>query len=103
MTRRLHNHKSLLEVLSKAKPKLRKSIIHGADRNVICALCEISHNLLQGALPLSPSQIGKLSKHKRPLRRLAQRGEGWKKKRDFLEVNGGAFLPALVSALLSVL
>lgn len=103
MSRRVHTNKALLEVLSRAKPKLRKSILKAVDKDVICTLCEVSHNLLNGAVPLTPPQIAKLSKHKRPLRRLAQRGEGWQKKKDFLEKSGGAFLPALIGALLVAL
>ena len=103
MTRRVHTHKALLEVLARAKPKLRKSILRGVDKEAICTLCEISHNLLNGAVPLSAAQIAKLAKHKRPLRRLAQRGEGWQRKREFIDENGSAFLPVLLNTILAAL
>lgn len=103
MARRVHTHKPLLEVLARAKPKLRKAILGGVDKEAICTLCEISHNLLNGAVPLSPSQIAKLARHKRALRRLAQRGEGWKRKQQFIAEKGSAFLPMLLTTILAAL
>lgn len=103
MVRRVHAHKDILSVLSRAKPNLRRAILEQLDRPTVDAICEICHNLVAGAVPLTPSKKSKLSKHKKVLRQLAQRGEGWKQKKKVLRQKGGAFLPVLLGTVLSSL
>lgn len=104
MARRVHiakHNKDLLRVLHSARPKVRKAILKEADKDIVCTLCEISDNLLCGNLPLNKSHKDKISKHKSILRRLAKRGEHWKSKKKVITQSGGAFVPLLISALLS--
>ena len=103
MAPRVHTHKALLEVLKTAKPKLCKAILHHSDKSLVFALCEICDNLLEGNIPLTPTQKTKLKKYRTHFRRLAHKGEGWQVKKKYLTQKGGAFLPLLLSAVASVL
>lgn len=96
-------HNDLIKVLVKAKPSLRKTILKKADKDLVHFICEICDNTLLGNVPLTPAQNIKLQKHKRIIRQLAQRGQGWQNKRVVLVQHGGAFLPILLSILSSVL
>ncbi|KAK3925500.1 Putative uncharacterized transposon-derived protein, partial [Frankliniella fusca] len=95
-------HKAVLQVLQSAKPKLRKAILENSDKALVFAICEICDNLLRGNIPLSDSNKAKLKRHRHKIRELAQRGEGWTKKKERLQ-KGGAFLPLLLSTIASVL
>lgn len=101
MARRVHSHKELLRVLQKASPKLRKAILKEIDQPALHTICEICHNVINGAVPLSRAAKTKLARHKTVLRRLAQRGEGWPQKKKYLALKGASVLPALLSTVLS--
>lgn len=96
-------HKDLLKVLVKTTPSMRKAILKEADKNLVNSICEICDNTLIGNIPLTQTQKTKVRKHKHIIRKLAQRGQGWKTKREVLHQHGGAFLPILLSILGSVL
>ena len=96
-------HRAVLQVLQSAKPNLRKAILRESDKALVYAICEICDNLLLGNIPLTTAQKSKLKRYRNDLRRLAQKGEGWKAKKEHLVQKGGAFLPLLLSAVASVL
>ena len=90
-----------LQVLAKAKPKLRGLIINNVPPDVINAICECCLNLLKGVIPLSPSQKRRLARHKTHLRALANKKVSQKKNRRYLsQKGGGAALAALIPAAL---
>jgi hypothetical protein len=96
-------HQALLNALQTARPKLRKAIIRESDKALIYAICEICENLLLGNIPLTEDQKKKLKKYRAQLHSIAQRGEGWKRKKDVVLQRGGAFLPLLLSVVSSIL
>ena len=96
-------HRAVLQVLQSAKPNLRKAILRESDKALVYAICEICDNLLLGNIPLTTAQKSKLKRYRNDLRRMAQKGEGWKSKKEHLVQKGGAFLPLLLSAVASVL
>lgn len=103
MAPRVKTHRALLHVLQGAKPKLRKAILNESDRDLVYAICEICENLLLGNIKLTEDQRSRLRRYRTELRRLAQRGEGWKTKKKILVQKGGSFLPLLLSVVSSVL
>lgn len=105
MAQRVKSNRAILEVLQKAKPNLRKAIIQASDKEIVHLICEVCENLLLGNIPLSPEQKIKLKKYRTQIRKLAQRGDSVKKKKEILLQRGGALplLPILISALGSVL
>jgi len=103
MAPNVKTHRAVLEVLQSAKPNLRKAILRESDKAIIFAICEICDNLLAGNIPLSGEQKSKLKRYRNDLRRLAQKDEGWKAKKEHLVQTGGTFLPLLLSIVPSVL
>ncbi len=101
MATRLKKHLDELRVLKKSKPAFRKSILRAADKDLICCLCECSHNVLNGNIKLSPKDKKPLQKHSKHLRELASRNISLKKKRGILVQKGG-FLPALLGPILAI-
>jgi hypothetical protein len=103
MAPKAHIHKDLLSVIQKAKPSLRKAILKEADKALVYSICEICDNTLIGNLKLSDKQKNKIKRHKNTIRKLAQRGGSWQKKKKHLVQTGGAFLPILLSFLAPIL
>lgn len=101
-------HKSILKVLKSAHPKLRKLILRNCDNNVICALVEIIHNLLQGRIQVSPKIKKKLSKYKKQFRLINQKcirknkHINKKKARKIIVQTGGA-LPFLLPLIIPLI
>jgi len=103
MPRAVKSVADILSLLSRAPPKLRRVLLESLDAKTVYAICEICHNVAAGAVPLSPEKKSKLARHKTVIRRLAQRGEGWKTKKTVVQQRGGAFLPVLLGTVLSSL
>ncbi|KAF4529188.1 hypothetical protein B566_EDAN017653 [Ephemera danica] len=72
----------ILRRLSKSKPKVRKEILKHADKELVRCICECAHNTIYNNVPVTEPQLKRLSRHKRMLRRLAKKGESWKKKKQ---------------------
>ena len=104
MSGRMKRSLPYLQVLAKAKPKLRGLIINNAPADVINAICECCLNLLKGVIPLTPHQKRRLARYKTHLRGLANKKVSQKKKRRYLSQKGGggalaALLPVALGAL----
>ena len=87
--------------MATAKPASVKSIIKGADKDLVDTLCECGLNVLKGNVPLSPGQKKRLKAHKNTLRALSQKKQSLQKKKTLLQ--RGGFLGALLRPVLSVL
>ncbi len=94
---RLHRHGDLLKVLLKSSPKLRRAIIGAADKDLIDCLCECSMNILRGNVVLTANQRDKLRRHKKALRKMANKRLAAKPKREILQ--RGGFLGMLLAPL----
>lgn len=103
MSRRLRNNAEFLRALAKANPKLRRAILKCCHSELIIAICEVTLNVLRGVVPLSKQQAGKLKRHKKVLRALADRKVSLKKKKEQLNQTGGSFLPIILPPVLTVL
>lgn len=103
MPHAITSHADVLRALSRVSPCMRKSMLKSADVGVVKAICEIADNTLKGNVKLNPKQKGKLSRHKKVLRKLARRGENWKVKKRVLIQKGGAIIPLLLPLLGGVL
>lgn len=68
----VERHLPLLEIIRKANPKLRKSIIKHSDSGFIDAISEICLNYLNGNICCTKDQYGTLAKHRESMRRLAK-------------------------------
>ena len=102
MSRLLQHNAPYLHVLARGSNKQRQGVIQGANKELIACLCECALNILNGNIPLKPSEKTKLSKYKRHLRVLSNKKSGAQKKKKVLRQKGG-FLGALLTPVLSAL
>jgi hypothetical protein len=89
----------VLQALAKGHPHVCKSILKGADKDLLQCLSECAYNVLQGNVPLTPAQKAKLTKYKQKLRQVGNRKVGLKQKHKIIQTGG--FLPALLAPLLT--
>lgn len=101
MSARLRKHAVTLKALSKANPGLVKTILRGADKQLIYCLCECASNILKGNVPLNKAHKSKLQRHKTGLRHLAKKSTSIKRRKRILQKGG--FLGALLAPLASIL
>ena len=73
MSQRMKHNIDLLRVLARSSPKQRKAIIKTCHVDLIKCLAEISLNVLQGVVPINPSQKKKLKRFRSLLRALADK------------------------------
>lgn len=97
---RLKKYRHLLQVLIDSTPKLKRSILSHCEGEFIKVLLEIILNTLDVNVEIKKPCKEKLRKHKQTLRNLiaSKRVPG---KRKILKQKGGAFLPLIISAVLS--
>ena len=99
MSTRIRRRADLLKVLAHAKPVTCKTIMKGADKDLVHCLCECTYNILKGNVPLTKAQKAKLTRYKQDLRAVAKKTTSQKRKREILQKGG--FLPALLAPLLA--
>lgn len=100
MSHSVRTHNDFLQALHKLKPNYKIALLKAADDSAINCICECIYNVLKGSLPISKKEKTKLSKHKNTLRELVRKGYIKKKKKIIIQ-KGGAFLPIILSTLLS--
>ena len=99
---RLRRHSSTLRALKTAKASKAKAIIQNGDEELVKVLCECSHNVLKGNVPLTTRQKTRLRRHKKTLRDLTgKRRISVDKKKKLLQKGG--FLGALLGPVLGIL
>ena len=91
-----------LRVLSKASKKLRDVLIDNSKPTLLKALCEITSNLLEGNIKLTPRERKILKRYHSVLHRLAQKSVSLKQKKQLLKQKGG-FLTTLLPPALALL
>ena len=95
-----------LKVLSKAPKRLRVAVLNNSDNQLIKALCEVIHNVLQGKVKLSAKQIKQLKRYHKLLFAVTKKSTSVKRKREILVQQGGfltALLPPAIALLASLL
>lgn len=95
MSRRVRTHAVLLKTLAHCSAKHRRQLLKTADRGLIDAICECVVNVLRGNIKLSPVHKRSLGKHKRHLRKLADRKTPLKERKRIITQRGGFFIPLL--------
>lgn len=100
MSRSLKTHKDLLSALNTLKPRHRQAILKSCDEEEINCICECVHNVLQGKVPLEKKEKNKLKRFRILLRKLVRKGTT-KIRKQILVQKGGAFLPIILSSILS--
>lgn len=91
----IKRHAAMLKMIHKSRPKLRKSLLKMANKQLIRCICECASNTLKGNVELLPAEKRKLCRHRKILRRLVHKQEDWKAKRKLITQKGGFLLPLL--------
>ena len=97
----LRKHADVLCILAKAKPKLVKQLIIGAEPSLVRTLSECADNVLRGNLQLTPTQKRKLARYAPSLRTVRKKSAPVKSKKVLL-MKGG-FVGALASVVAPLL
>lgn len=103
MSKCVIKHIHLLNELAKAKPSQRKEILKNANFGLIKSIVECIENVLNGNVKLDKNHIKKLKRHKVQLRKINSSDKKWCSKKKVIIQSGGAFLPALLLPLISVI
>lgn len=91
-----------LELIKTCPKALRNELLKKLPSRSVKAICECTHNVLKGNVPLTSYQKKSLKKYKVPLRKIGtKKGTLFQKKK--LIVQHGGFLNILIPAALSVL
>lgn len=93
----------LLKTLASASPKLRHMILEKGNLQLIKAIVECIENVLKGNIPIEAASFKKLKKHKSALRAVSKTPNKLSQKKKVIIQKGGAFLPALLLPVISVL
>jgi hypothetical protein len=98
-------YKDLLYFLSKSKPKEIKSILESVDPKFIQLLCETTHNLLLGNIPLNDEKLKQLKKYKTKIRKLCSKNTLETKKKLLGQTGGflNVLIPALITGITSLI
>lgn len=94
-------HLPLLKLLKESPSSLRHKIIRYSDLDLINTICECVYNSLKGNIPLKKREVSKLRKFKKVLRKIFKADGGLKKTQKIIIQSGGAFLPALLSPIVT--
>ena len=100
--RKLKKHSNALQILREGDSKICKQVLRDGGASLMNCLCEISHNILKGNVPLTMSQKKKLSPYKHTLRQLTNNQKISLVKKKHLVQRGG-FLSALLGPVLTLL
>ena len=86
----------LQSLLNTAQHNVRREMLQYANKDQINALSEVVLNALQHNIPLKPDAVARLRKHKRVLRKLADRHINFTTRKKVLSSQrGGAFWNSL--------
>tara|TARA_B100000586_G_scaffold247745_1_gene204628 strand:- start:399 stop:713 length:315 start_codon:yes stop_codon:yes gene_type:complete len=100
MSKRMKKHAADLHLLGSCTPNTRKAILRNADNQLVQAIAEAVWTILEGRVPLSPSQKTRLRKDETILRQIATKQRTPAQKRKVLgSQRGGAVLGFLFNLL----
>src|SRR5215475_7782503 len=97
--KRIRSNYSALELLKKAKPKLRRAILLNCGPDLLKSLGECALNVLHGNVKLGKCLKRKLQKHRVVLRKIANKRVSLDNKRKMIVQRGGFLLPLLSAVL----
>jgi hypothetical protein len=101
----LDKQKDMLCLLSKCKPAMRKAILSKDDKNLVAAICQTIHNMLEGNLSINNNDFKNLKKYKKTFRKLIEKSK-LRNKKEILIQKGGFLqflIPAVISGITSIM
>lgn len=103
MSQRIITHLPKLELLIKSAPRKRRAQLQKANLQFIKSIVECVENVMSGNIQLKRACKEKLKKYKAILRKIFNSDNKLKVKKEIIVQNGGAFLPALLAPVITIL
>lgn len=103
MSQHVIAHLPRLQSLTKLTPKKRRDLLEKANLQFFKSIVECIENVMKGNIQLKKECREKLRKYKAVLRRILHSSNKLKVKKEIIVQNGGAFLPALLGAVIPIL
>jgi len=105
MSSRVERQVHLLQAIAEGHPQVVKTILRGADNDLIKCLAECALNLLRGNIVLTPEEKKKLIKYRHKIRDIADKKQILKDKRKTIQTGGlaAALLAPLIKPLIAPL
>ena len=103
---RLVKNKEFLVLLSKCKPKLRKALVSGSDKEALYAILECVLNVCNGNVHINSDDFMKLKPYNRTFKKLIDKKIDIGQKRKIIIQKGGflqVLIPAIISGLASII
>lgn len=97
----MEDKKTLLKMLHKASPKLRRALLSDLPPELVQLLSECALNILKGTITLSKKHKDKLYRHRKSLHTLSKKSTPVAKKKKIIQKGG--FLPAVLGGVLPAL
>jgi hypothetical protein len=103
MSQHVISHLPKLQSLIKLTPRKRREQLEKANLQFIKSIVECIENVMKGNIQLKKECREKLIKYKTVLRRIFHGSNKLKTKKEIIVQNGGAFLPALLAPVITIL
>lgn len=103
MSQHVISHLPKLQSLIKLTPRKRRDQLEKANLQFIKSIVECIENVMKGNIQLKRECREKLKKYKTVLRRIFHGGNKLKAEKEIIVQNGGAFLPALLAPVITIL
>ena len=99
--KRIRRQRPFLEkVLREGSRQARQALLQHANSDQINAISELTLNLLKRHIPITPTTLAKLQRHKEALRTIARRKHSIKRRREeFVKQKGAGFWKGLDDSL----
>lgn len=92
-----------LKHLIQLAPRKRRELLEKANLQFIKSIVECIENVMRGNIQLKRECKEKLKKYKTILRKIFNSANKLKVKKEIIVQNGGAFLPALLAPVITIL
>lgn len=103
MSQHVISHLPKLKSLIQLTPRKRRDLLEKANLKFIKSIVECVENVMRGNIQLKRECKDKLKKYKAILRKIFNSGNKLKVKKEIIVQNGGAFLPALLAPVITIL
>ena len=97
----MEDKKTLLTMLHKASPKLRRALLADLPPEIVQLLSECALNILKGTITLSKKHKDKLYRYRKNLHTLSKKTTPVSTKKKIIQTGG--FLPAILGGVLPAL
>ena len=103
MTKRIVKNLDLLKALNQCNTSEQKQLLKTARPELVNAICDCVHNILQGNIPITQHQKKKLKGRKKVLRQLVLRKNKTARRKNLLVQHGGGFLSSILGPVLKTI